>query len=65
MLREYLKEAAVKDAFVVAYRKTTKQNIAEAIKNNRELEKRIQAEGRNGLIRKFNIMLNWLLQKHF
>jgi hypothetical protein len=45
-----LKEAALKDAFVVAYRNTNKQNIAEAIKNNRELEKRILSEGRQGLI---------------
>jgi hypothetical protein len=45
-----LKEAAVKDAFVVAYRKSGKQNISEAIKDNRMLEKRIQAEGKNGLI---------------
>ena len=45
-----MKEAALKDAFVVAYRNTSKQNIAEAIKNNRELEKRILTEGRQGLI---------------
>jgi hypothetical protein len=45
-----LKEAALKEAFVVAYRKTSKQIISEAVKINRELEKRVQAEGRNGLI---------------
>jgi hypothetical protein len=44
------KESAVNGAFMVAYQKTVKQNIAEAIKTNRELEKRIQIEGRNGLI---------------
>jgi hypothetical protein len=45
------KEAAVNGAFVVAYQKTSKLNIAEAVKTNRELEKRIPTEGRNALIR--------------
>jgi hypothetical protein len=45
-----LKESGVKGAFVVAYRNTIKQNIAEAVKTNRELEKRVQTEGRTGLI---------------
>lgn len=45
-----LKESAVTGAFIVAYQKGTKLNVAEAIKNNRMLEQRVQAEGRNGLI---------------
>jgi hypothetical protein len=45
-----LKEAAVTGAFVVAYQKTTKLNISEAAKANREFEKRLQAEGRSNLI---------------
>jgi hypothetical protein len=45
-----LKEAAVTGAFVVAYQGTVKMNVAEAVKTNRELEKRIQTGGRKGLI---------------
>lgn len=60
-----LKESALKEAFVVAYRKTSKQIITEAIKNNRELEKRIQAEGRNGLIGEVQYHLQLTTSKTF
>ncbi len=60
-----LKEAAVTGAFVVAYQKTTKQNIAEAVKSNRELEKRIQAEGRNGLIQEIQYHVELTTSKTF
>jgi hypothetical protein len=60
-----LKEAAVKDAFVVAYRKTSKQNISEAIKNSRELEKRIQSEGRQGLISEIQYHVELATTKSF
>ncbi len=60
-----LKEAAVTGAFVVAYQKTTKQNIAEAVKSNRELEKRIQAEGRNGLIQEVQYHVELATSKTF
>ncbi len=60
-----LKEAAVKDAFVVAYRKTSKQNISEAIKNNRDLEKRIQAEGKKGLIAEIQYHVELATSKTF
>ncbi len=46
-------------------RKTIKQNVAEAVKNNRELEKRIQAEGRNGLIQEIQYHVELTTSKTF
>ena len=43
------REAGVKDAFIVAYRNGIKQSTAEMIKENRDLEKRLQAQGNTGL----------------
>jgi hypothetical protein len=60
-----LKEAAVKGAFVVAYQKTSKQIIAGAVQTNRELEKRIQAEGRNGLIQEVQYHVELTTSKTF
>jgi hypothetical protein len=60
-----LKEAAVPGAFVVAYQKTTKLNVAEAVKSNRELEKRIQAEGRNSLIQEIQYHVELTSSKIF
>ncbi len=60
-----LKEATVKGAFVVAYQKTSKQIIAEAVQANRELEKRIQAEGRNGLIQEVQYHIELTASKTF
>jgi hypothetical protein len=60
-----LKEAAVKGAFVVAYQKTSKQIIAEAVQTNRELEKRIQTEGRNGLIQEVQYHVELTTSKTF
>ncbi len=59
------KEAAVKDAFVVAYRNSIKQNVAEAIKLNNELEKRIPTEGRNTLIREIQYHVQLATSKTF
>ena len=58
-----LKESAVKGAFVVAYQKTTKQIIAEAVKTNRELEKQIQTKGRNGLIQEIQYFVELTTSK--
>jgi hypothetical protein len=60
-----LQEAAVKGAFVVAYQKTSKKIIAEAVQTNRELEKRIQAEGRNGLIQEVQYHVELTTSKTF
>ena len=60
-----LKESAVKGAFVVAYQKTSKQNIAEAVKTNRELEKQIQTKGRNGLIQEIQYFVELTTSKTF
>jgi hypothetical protein len=60
-----LKEAAVKGAFVVAYQKNSKLIISEAVQTNRELEKRIQAEGRNGLIQEIQYHVELTTSKTF
>ena len=60
-----LKESAVTGAFVVAYQKTSKQIISEAVKTNRELEKRIQTEGRDNLIREIQYHVELTTSKTF
>ena len=60
-----MKEAAVTGAFIVAYQNSSKQNIAEAIKTNREFEKRIQKEGRNGLIQEVQYFIEFTTSKTF
>ena len=60
-----LKEAAVNGAFVVAYQKTSKQNIGDAVKTNRELEKRIQTEGKDNLIREIQYHVELKTSKTF
>ncbi len=44
------RDANVKGAFIVSYRKGIKQNLPDMISISRELERRIQAEGRSGLV---------------
>jgi hypothetical protein len=60
-----LKEAAVNGAFVVCYQKTRKLNIAEAVKTNREFEKRVQTEGRDKLIREIQYHVELTASKTF
>jgi hypothetical protein len=60
-----LTQSAVKGAFVVAYRNGNKLNIAEAVKGNRELEKKVQSEGRNGLIAEIQYHVELATSKTF
>ena len=49
-VQRIFREANAKGSFIVSYRNGVKQNLPEMISNSRELEKRIQVEGKNGLV---------------
>lgn len=59
------RQANVKGSFIVSYRKDQKLDLVESVKNNMELEKRVQAEGRKGLVQETEYHVELVAYKTF